>query len=111
MEKVVKIYADNWANLSGTSFHDSTFDASVSEITELLGEECGDGTINIDDKVQHEWWCKCITENREVFYITIYDWKEYREYTNEETINWHIGGKTKEQTDDALEWIKKNLNR
>lgn len=110
MKKVVKVYADDWANPNGTSFYGSEFNATVNEVNDLLGME-REGEINIDDKVQHEWWCRCITENRETFSCTVYDWKEYREYTNDETIGWHIGGKSKEQTEAVLEWIKENLKK
>jgi hypothetical protein len=73
---------------SGTSFHNVTVFASVNELISLLGEpqyECNDGS----DKVNFEW--TCLNRNSEIF--TIYDWKQYRKISEDETIEWHIGGK------------------
>ena len=80
----------------GTSFHNATFNASVDELTTLLGEEnvgaSGDG------KCKHEWFVK----TNEDKYFSIYDWKEYRDYPSDEIINWHIGSKYGETEDEQF---------
>jgi len=72
---------------SGTSFHNDTFQATVSELRQILGEpysESNDG----QDKVNFDWVME--TEDGQVF--TVYDWKEYRPLSEDEIIEWHIGG-------------------
>jgi hypothetical protein len=85
----------------GTSFHLSTVRASVNELTKIIGEPTyvvNDG----EDKVNIEWELE--DDNGNV--ITIYDWKEYRKIGYDEKINWHIGGKNKDITDNAKEEIE-----
>ena len=72
---------------NGTSFHGQVIYASVEELKAVLGEQTY--TSDITDKVQNEWVC----ETSEGFVITVYDWKEYRSYTDEDVIEWHIGAK------------------
>ena len=42
---------------------------------------------DVDEKTQNEWEMQ--TEDGTA--ITIYDYKEYREYSDDEKIEWHIG--------------------
>jgi hypothetical protein len=80
----------------GTSFHGSTVVATVAELKQVLGEpaySCNDG----EDKVNFEWEME--TEAGEVF--TVYDWKEYRPISENEEIEWHIGGMSGRITGDA----------
>lgn len=75
--------------------------SSVSELKEKLGEPQyseNDGT----DKVNFEWECE--TEEGDVF--TIYDWKEYREIDETETIHFHIGGMSERVTRVAVSELK-----
>jgi hypothetical protein len=81
---------------NGTSFHHSTVRASVNELTKIIGEptyESNDG----EDKVNIEWELE--DDNGDV--ITIYDWKEYRKIGYDEQIEWHVGGMSKNITDNA----------
>ena len=73
-------------SLDGTSFHGATFSATLADLQVILGapNNCGDH----HDKVQNEWELEL--EDGTVF--SVYDWKEYRRYTDKETIEWHIGG-------------------
>jgi len=88
----------------GTSFHDSTFDCSVSTLRKVLGEpvyECNDGS----DKTNFDWEME--TDNGDVF--TVYDWKEYRALKEDEIIQWHIGGMSKQITEQAKHEIELEL--
>jgi hypothetical protein len=81
---------------SGTSFHYSTVRASVNELTKIIGEPTyvvNDG----EDKVNIEWELE--DDNGDV--VTVYDWKEYRKIGYDEKIEWHIGGMSKNITDNA----------
>ncbi len=69
-----------------TSFHGHEVRTSVNEIIKVCGEPKWTGSV--DDKVQYEWLMQ--TEDGTPF--TIYDYKEYRHYSKDELINWHIGG-------------------
>jgi len=86
-------------SMDGTSFHGATITASLADLIEVLGQPHGIGEQN--DKVQNEWEFEL--EDGAVF--TLYDWKEYRRYSNTETIEWHIGGRSQKDTfvaQDAL---------
>jgi len=92
--------------VGGTSFHNSTFKASKAWIVEIIGKpDWVDETP--EDKVQNEWCCE--TENGDVF--TIYDWKEYRTYGDDEMIEWHIGGHSGRVTRQAQREIEILLNK
>jgi hypothetical protein len=89
---------------SGTSFHYSTVRASVNELIKVIGEptyESNDG----EDKVNIEWELE--DDNEDV--VTIYDWKEYRKIGYDEKIEWHIGGMSKNITDNAKREINYRL--
>ena len=72
--------------MDGTSFHGATFSATLADLQVILGAPNGGGDHH--DKVQNEWELEL--EDGTVF--SVYDWKEYRRYTDKETIEWHIGG-------------------
>ena len=76
---------DNIDAVNGTSFHGDTVTATVDQLVKICGKPYYGHS---GDKVQHEWTMQ--TEDGTPF--TIYDWKEYREYPNDELIEWHIGG-------------------
>ena len=41
--------------------------------------------------------------------FSVYDWKEYRSYTDDETIEWHIGGHDKATTDHAMYTLRRMM--
>jgi hypothetical protein len=86
-------------SLDGTSFHGATFSATLADLQIILGAP--NHTSDPHDKVQNEWELEL--EDGTIF--TVYDWKEYRRYTDKETIEWHIGGRSQKDTfvaQDAL---------
>jgi hypothetical protein len=86
-------------SLDGTSFHGATFSATLADLQVILGAPNSGGDHH--DKVQNEWELEL--EDGTVF--SVYDWKEYRRYTDKETIEWHIGGMNLKDTfvaQDAL---------
>lgn len=81
---------------TGTSFHGSTINATVNELTAILGKpDCY--TNDGEDKVNFEWEME--TDNGDIF--TVYDWKEYRPLDKDEIIRWHIGGMSEGITTQA----------
>jgi hypothetical protein len=83
--------------VNGTSFWQDTFEATINQIEEMLGEPTyftNDGT----DKVNVEW----NAQTSSGLPFTIYDWKEYRPIGRTETIRWHVGGHSPLETDEAL---------
>jgi hypothetical protein len=78
--------------IHSTSWHGTTLMASRKTLCDLLGQPHSFG--DVDDKVQYEWFLETSTG---VPY-TIYDWKEYRELSEYETVEWHIGGYSREDT-------------
>ena len=100
-EQEVKKYHGGWFNFQ-------TLNASVDELTEVFGKENIDKSG--DRKSKHEWFVKFGDR-----FFCIYDWKEYRDYPNDEMINWHIGSKYSRVEDaqftEAIEKIlEKNRN-
>jgi hypothetical protein len=79
-------------SINGTSFHDATITATLADLKIILGEPSNTGDSN--DKVQNEWDLEL--EDGTVF--TVYDWKEYRNYLDKDTIEWHIGGNCEKDT-------------
>jgi hypothetical protein len=79
-------------SMNGTSFHGATISATLADLQVILGAPSNTGDSN--DKVQNEWDLEL--EDGTVF--TVYDWKEYRNYLDKETIEWHIGGKCEKDT-------------
>ena len=70
-----------------SSFYNETILATTSELINILGEpEYGRG--DVDEKVQYDWEM----ETDDGQYFTVYDWKEYREFSEDAIIRWHIGG-------------------
>ena len=86
---------------NGTSFHDTTFSATVGDLRKILGEPCCEQNDG-EDKVNFEWEME--TDDGEVF--TVYDWKEYRKLKEDEEIEWHIRGNSRGVTEKALEEIE-----
>jgi len=94
-----KTYQDT----DGTSFHGVTIRATVDQLTKAFGEPYDNNSG--DDKVNFEWDME--TDEGEVF--TIYDWKEYRVLRSDEMITWHIGAKSKSDSNVAERELLKAL--
>ena len=73
-------------NTAGTSFHSTTITCTQHQLETVLGKP--QHGVSGDGKCQVEWTC----ENKNGNVITIYDWKEYREFDRNEMIEWHLGG-------------------
>lgn len=50
-----------------------------------------------EGKTNFEW----IMETSDGNVFTVYDWKEYRSLTEKELVEWHIGGKNRNVTEQA----------
>jgi hypothetical protein len=90
---------------ASTSFHFVTIRTTVNKLSNALGEaQIIDNSG--DDKVNFDWNCE--TEDGDVF--TIYDWKEYRSISEDELIEFHIGGESKSITEKARKELLDMLN-
>lgn len=90
-------------NATGTSFHGTTIEATPNQLISILGvpsRESGDGKITMDFVGG--------LDNTHVF--TVYDWKYGRPIGMDETIEWHIGGFTLKDTEQAEKELKTLLN-
>ena len=77
----------------------------MDDLRNVLGQpkfESNDG----QDKCNFDWIME--TEDGTVF--TVYDWKEYRALQEGEIVEWHIGGKSRSDTEKALTEIIEALN-
>ena len=76
--------------------HGHSVRTSVKALIKAFGKPISNG--DFEDKVQYEWVLETSTEN----VITIYDWKEYREFSDDAKIDFHIGGNSPGATRQAL---------
>ncbi len=79
----------------------STFRATQHQIEKAFGEPT-DGCCDIDEKVQNEWELMSGSH-----IVTIYDWKEYRNYGYNEVLEWHIGSDCDES--DFISEVKSEI--
>ena len=99
--KIKKI--TDFRKVDGTSFHQIIIKASKDDLTRILGPEhyhIG----GAEDKRQYEWE---IEINGKV--MTIYDWKEYRDFDANEVIEWHVGNYDGVDVHDEVEYLKSLL--
>jgi hypothetical protein len=89
----------------GTSFHDTVINASVNDLTKVLGEPQYDANHGTD-KVNFEW----MMELNDGSVFTVYDYKEYRVLDKREIIGWHVGGLNGLVTERAKGFIKEALS-
>ena len=105
-------------NVVGTSFHDDTINANVNELIQILGVKPIRGD-NVD--TMFNW---CLEYHSEIlnksFPFTIYDYNEdwgqhvyyatgVNNYLYTTKINWHIGGKSADDTILVKIWLKNRL--
>jgi hypothetical protein len=89
---------------NGTSYHDTTIVTTPRKLVELFPRsysEQNDG----QDKVNFDF----VLENSNGDVFTIYDWKEYRPIGMDEQIQFHIGGFSREVTEQSKEDLLKML--
>lgn len=91
---------------NGTSYHGQTITLTRNELQTFCACE-PDAFGDLNDKVQYEWTME--TSSGDVF--TIYDWKEYRAFKEDETIEWHIGANSIEIAQDALDEILQTMGK
>jgi len=75
----------------GSSWFEQQVYATANDLIRVLGEP-EYGREGVDEKVQFDWEME--TDRGD--YFTVYDWKEYRDFSMDEEIYWHIGGVTPE---------------
>lgn len=100
MAKVINLIGDD--RIYNTSFHDATVTSTVNEIASKLGIPF----INYGydgDKVTHEF-------NLELDGIvcTIYDWKEYRDVSEDDVLRFHIGTATRDESEKVASILAKD---
>jgi hypothetical protein len=89
----------SYKDTSDTEFYGTTITTTVNKLKKLLGEPYSNNTG--EDKVNFDWDCE--TEDGDVF--TVYDWKEYREISEDEFIEFHIGAISKQISEQAKQEI------
>ena len=101
--------------MDDTSYHGTVINSTINELTRMIGKPQFDmrepthqyddsyGDIWDGEKVTVEWTCE--TKDGDVF--TIYDWKEYRYFNEDDIITFHIGGHSEEVTKQAFEELMK----
>jgi len=113
------VKATDFKNVIGTSFWNDTINASVNELISILRVE---PFKDFDDKTKFEWRLEYHSEIlNKTFPFTIYDYREnweshtkwatgINDYLYTTKIDWHIGGKTADDTILAKFWLKNKLD-
>jgi len=110
-------------NVIGTSFHDDTINANVNELIQILGIE---PIRDFDIKTKFQWALEYHSEIlNKTFSFTIYDYNEnwdqhtrkysdtsprINDYLYTTKIDWHIGGKSGDDTILVKVWLENKLN-
>lgn len=114
----VDIKSIDLINVIGTSYHDDSINASVNELVNILGVK----PENFDDKTKFQWNLEYHSEIlNKTFPFTIYDYNEdwdqhvgcatgVNDYLYTTKIDWHIGGKSGDNTILVKVWLKNKLN-
>ena len=89
-------------SLEDTRFFGHHFFATKDDLEKVCGKVMYTDS-DIKEKTQNEW--EMATEHD--VHFTIYDWKEYREYSRDEMIEWHIGTENRFGSLKAYEALKR----
>jgi hypothetical protein len=84
---------------TGSSFFGTTIIATPSKLLNSLPAEPRYKGNTGENKVNFDWKLETDGPTGNVF--TIYDWKHYRSLDMYEPIEWHIGGFSEAQTEEA----------
>lgn len=95
---------ETFKDCNGTSFHDTTIVTTPRKLIELFPNSYSEQN-NGEDKVNFDF----VLENSNGDVFTIYDWKEYRRIGMDEQIQFHIGGFSREVTEQSKRDLQKML--
>ena len=88
-------------NVNLSAYHGHKICSTVYELTRLFGEP--DTNNSKEDKTNYEWCLSLTSEDYDVIYFTIYDWKrDIKQGVNNGEIFFHIGGYSTLETYAAL---------
>ena len=87
------------------SFHGLTIVATKNDLVNTFGYPQYGGTP--DDKVQNEWELK----TPDGIEFSIYDWKEYYEFSDTKKICWHIGHENREDCHAISQYLKQTIKK
>jgi carboxypeptidase C (cathepsin A) len=90
-------------NDAGGTSYATCFSATKEEIVKAFGKPSYE-EYDTGEKVQNEWDFKV-----EGHIVTIYDWKEYRAYDDDEVIEWHIGTEWLDRDEKFVESVKEEI--
>ena len=100
----MKFANTSWTNKHyGTSFHGVEVEASVRQLTKVLGTPAYSGNDG-EEKTNFEWAGE-IEGNP----VTVYDWKEYRKVEKSEILSFHIGSKDQKSALQLKKFIEEKL--
>ena len=88
---------------AGETSYATCFLATKEQIVKAFGNPSYEEGYT-GEKVQNEW-----DFDVEGHPVTIYDWKEYRKYDDDETIVWHIGAEWKNRDERFVESVKAEI--
>ena len=104
MVTISRIKEDEDVLVNGTSYHGYEIQCSLNEIVSVFGKQ--HYTSPKFEKAQNEW----LLETSEGNIVTIYDWKQHRNFGDDEVISWHIGSHGRQVSRLAEELIINELN-
>lgn len=95
---------EDLSKANGTSYHGRCVWCSINDIVSVFGKP--HYTSPKSEKAQYEW----ILETSEGNIITLYDWKQHRNFDDDEVICWHIGSHGRQAARLGEELIKMEIN-
>lgn len=116
----VVIKSIDLTNVIGTSYYNDSINASVNELIKILGVE---PIKDFGDRIKFQWTLEYHSEMlNKRFSFTIYDynedWKQHignstgvNDYLYTTRIDWHIGGKTADDTMLVKVWLNNKLKK
>lgn len=90
----------------GGSFHNTIVQATPSDVILALGKPWAENN-NGKDKCNFDWNAK--TDCGIGF--TVYDWKYYRPLDMDEVVDFHIGGKNRDETETAANKLRAAIEK
>jgi hypothetical protein len=116
----VVIKSIDLTNVIGTSYYNDSINASVNELIKILGVE---PIKDFGDRIKFQWTLEYHSEMlNKRFSFTIYDYNEdweqhignstgVNDYLYTTRIDWHIGGKTADDTMLVKVWLNNKLKK
>lgn len=98
--------AKRYRSIRISEYHGSIVCATPRQLRELLGKPDIEQEADSANYTSYEW----IMQTDDGIPFSVFDWMEFREFDEDEEIEWYISGENKEVTDKISEEISNLIN-